>query len=165
MSKSSDRRLAGSRQAAKYLNNQVNKDIAKGAITPIKTVSTTNTNSKSCKTVLRTGGGKSWEDSTLLEWDPSHFRLFVGNLGDDANDALLAESFRYPSVTKVKVPVDKLGKNKGYGFVAFSDAEDYFNAFKEMNGKYVGLHPIQLKRAETKVTAGKVSKTTKNKRR
>lgn len=89
----------------------------------------------------------------LAEWDPKHFRLFVGNLGSDANDQLLESAFRkYPSMSKVKVPMDaRLGKNKGYGFVAFASADDYLQAFKEMNGKYIGLHPVQLKRAETKI--------------
>lgn len=97
--------------------------------------------------------GKKWEDETLQEWDPKHFRLFVGNLGTDANDQLLVEAFdRYPSFVKARVPMDKkTGKNKGYGFVAFSSADCYLRAFKEMNGKYVGQHPVQLKRAQTSV--------------
>lgn len=32
------------------------------------------------KTVIRKGGGQTWEDSTLLEWDPTQFRIMVGNL-------------------------------------------------------------------------------------
>jgi hypothetical protein len=32
------------------------------------------------KTVIREGGGKQWEDETLLEWNPLHPRLFIGNL-------------------------------------------------------------------------------------
>lgn len=40
---------------------------------------------------------------------------------------------------------------KGYGFVAFRDPEDYFRAWKEMNGKYIGNHPVQLKKATTDV--------------
>lgn len=109
--------------------------------------------SKPSKTVRRSANGKSWKDDTLVEWDPNHFRLFVGNLGPDANDQLLVEAFeKYPSFVKARVPRDKrTDKNKGYGFVAFSSAEDYLRAFKEMNGKYVGLHPVQLKRAETQV--------------
>lgn len=83
------------------------------------------------------------------DWNPAHFRLFVGNLGPDATDETLAAAFSaYASVSKVSVPRDKSGENKGYGFVAFSDSKDYLKAFKEMNGKYVGLRPVQLKRAE-----------------
>lgn len=111
----------------------------------------------STKTVRRSANGKSWEDDTLVEWDPNHFRLFVGNLGPDANDQLLVDAFgKYPSFVKARVPRDKRAdKNKGYGFVAFASADDYLRAFKEMNGKYVGLHPVQLKRAETQVKARK----------
>lgn len=85
-----------------------------------------------------------------LDWNPAHFRLFVGNLGPDANDVLLATAFGpFSSVSKVNVPVDRItGKNKGYGFVAFSDADDYLQAFQKMNGAYIGQHPVQLKRAE-----------------
>ncbi|KAK9245757.1 hypothetical protein V1506DRAFT_229388 [Lipomyces tetrasporus] len=107
-------------------------------------------------TVVRHGGGKQWEDPSLLEWDPSHFRLFVGNLGGDVSDDVLHKSFsNYPSVSKARVIRDKsqAGKSRGYGFVAFKDPEDYFRAFKEMNGKYIGSHPILLRKAQTEIKA------------
>lgn len=156
-SKSSDRRMAGDRQASSYLHNAIVK-------TDIRNTDTTRIvsnlhlkNTGNNKTVKRRVGDKSWEDQTLLEWDPKHFRLFVGNLGPDANDQLLHSAFlKYASMSKVKVPVDtKSGKNKGFGFVAFADANDYFQAFKDMNGKYIGQHPVQLKRAETQIKATK----------
>lgn len=86
-------------------------------------------------------------------WNPKHFRLFVGNLGPEATDEILLNAFsKYESLSKVNVPVDpKTKKNKGFGFVAFASADDYLKAFKEMNGKYVGQRPVQLKRAESKV--------------
>ena len=40
---------------------------------------------------------------------------------------------------------------RGYGFVAFRDPEDYFKAFKQMNNKYIGNHPVQLRKATTDV--------------
>ena len=84
--------------------------------------------------------------------NPKHFRLFVGNLGPDASDGVLAAAFAaYVSVSTVHVPVDpKTGQNRGYGFVAFARPDDYLRAFKEMNGQYVGLRPVQLKRAAGK---------------
>lgn len=84
--------------------------------------------------------------------NPKHFRLFVGNLGADASDAILSAAFsKYTSLSYVKVPMDPRTKeNKGFGFVAFALSDDYLKAFKEMNGKYVGLRPVQLKRAEGK---------------
>lgn len=84
--------------------------------------------------------------------NPKHFRLFVGNLGPDTTESTLSGAFgKYPSISYVKVPMDpKTKENKGFGFVAFASADDYLKAFKEMNGKYVGLRPVQLKRAEGK---------------
>lgn len=85
------------------------------------------------------------------KWDPKHFRLFVGNLGPDANDELLTAAFsKYPLMSKARVPTGKDGANKGYGFVAFADSNDYLRAFKEMNNKFVGQRPVMLKRAESK---------------
>ena len=150
--KSSDRRLAGGRQPANYLHNAILNQPSN--ITNILPKSNASQHtSETQKTVKRTGGGKSWEDSSLLEWNPKHFRLFVGNLGTDATDELLANAFaKYKTLSKVKVPMDKkTGKNKGYGFVAFESPDDYFQAFKDMNGKYIGQHPVQLKRAETNI--------------
>lgn len=158
-SKSSDRRVAGGRKPVSYLHSVIS-----GAVAALPTqISSTNihqVHNDESKTVKRTSGSKSWEDSSLLEWNPKHFRLFVGNLGDDANDSLLFNSFKkYQTISKVKVPIDKkTGKNKGYGFVAFESSDDYFKAFKEMNGKYIGQHPVQLKRAETNIKATKKHK-------
>lgn len=162
--KSSDRRLAGGRRPDNYLHNAivgpsaaVGTKSSKPSYGGTSSGTSSNRSVSSEKTVKRQGGGKSWEDSSLLEWDPKHFRLFVGNLGEDANDELLATAFgRFPTMRKAKVPVDnRSGKNKGYGFVAFESAEDYFQAFKEMNGKYIGQHPVHLKRAETQIKSTK----------
>ncbi|ANB13455.1 Nam8p [Sugiyamaella lignohabitans] len=122
-----------------------------------------NESAKSRVTVKRTGGGKTWEDSSLLEWDPTHFRLFVGNLSPGVTDSNLIQGFKkYPTMSKCKVVMDhRTGKNKGYGFVAFKDADDYFRAFKEMNGKYIGLRPIQLRRANTELQPTKVKARSK----
>ncbi|KAL4895381.1 hypothetical protein BDV59DRAFT_200036 [Aspergillus ambiguus] len=105
------------------------------------------------KTVVRSGGGQTWTDSTLLEWDPAHFRLFVGNLaGEVTDDSLLKAFTKYSSVQKARVIRDKrTQKSKGFGFVSFSDGDDYFKAAREMQGKYIGSHPVQLRRATTEV--------------
>ncbi|EEH47560.1 uncharacterized protein PADG_03644 [Paracoccidioides brasiliensis Pb18] len=112
-----------------------------------------NTPIEPAKTVIRSGGGQSWTDSTLLEWDPAHFRLFVGNLaGEVTDDSLLKAFSKYPSVQKARVIRDKrTEKSKGYGFVSFSDGEDYFRAAREMQGKYIGSHPVLLRRAMTEI--------------
>lgn len=99
-------------------------------------------------TVLRRAAGKLWEDQTLLEWDPAHKRLFVGDLGNDVSDETLAAAFdRFPSFAKAKVIRKPDGKGKGYGFVAFADPEDFLKAWKEVDGKYIGSRPCRLKKA------------------
>ncbi|KFY35882.1 hypothetical protein V495_07973, partial [Pseudogymnoascus sp. VKM F-4514 (FW-929)] len=59
-------------------------------------------------TVVRSGGGTQWTDSSLLEWDPAHFRIFVGNLAGEVTDESLLKAFaRWPSVQKARVVRDK----------------------------------------------------------
>ena len=61
---------------------------------------------------------------------------------------------KYPSVVKARVVRDKRStKSKSYGFVSFSDTDDYFRAAKEMQGKYIGSHPVLIKRATSEVKA------------
>ena len=105
------------------------------------------------KTVQRSGGGKTWSDSSLVEWDPAHFRLFVGNLaGEVTDDSLLKAFSKYPSVQKARVVRDKrTTKSRGYGFVSFSDGDEYFQAARDMQGKYIGSHPVLLRRSTTEV--------------
>lgn len=95
------------------------------------------------KTVLRKGGGEVWEDQTLLEWDPAHFRLFVGDLDPALSDELFEGAFRgggkYASFVKAKIIREKhTNKGKGFGFVSYSDPEDFLKAWKDLNGKYIG---------------------------
>lgn len=102
------------------------------------------------ETVLRKAAGKVWEDPTLLEWDPTHKRLFIGDLGNDVTDEVLTAAFqKYASFSKARVVRGKGAgaKSKGYGFVAFADPEDFLKAWKEMDGKYVGSRPIRIKKA------------------
>ncbi|CAG8942637.1 unnamed protein product [Penicillium salamii] len=108
---------------------------------------------ESQKTVVRSGGGQTWNDDTLLEWDPAHFRLFVGNLAGEVTDESLLKAFsRYTSVQKARVIREKrTQKSKGFGFISFSNGDDYFAAGREMQGKYIGSHPILLRRANTEV--------------
>lgn len=116
---------------------------------------------KARTTVLRKGGGQIWEDQSLMEWDPSqstlqfqssetytddgillagHFRLFIGDLDPALSDDQFRQAFsgvRYPSFVKSKIVRDKYtNKGKGYGFVSYSDPEDFLKAWKEMNGQF-----------------------------
>ncbi|OAV99071.1 hypothetical protein PTTG_02395 [Puccinia triticina 1-1 BBBD Race 1] len=108
---------------------------------------------KARTTVIRKAGGEVWEDQTLMEWDPAHFRLFVGDLAPEVSDDGLAAAFsKWSSFVKARVVRDKVTtKSKGYGFVSYKDPEDFMKAWKEMNGKYVGSRPIKISKATTKV--------------
>ncbi|KAL7099069.1 hypothetical protein ACP275_09G059000 [Erythranthe tilingii] len=104
------------------------------------------------KPIPRKAAGKTWVDPTLAEWPENDYRLFCGNLGNEVNDDILSKAFsRYPFFNRAKVVREKrLGKTKGYGFVSFSNQADLVAALKEMNGKYVGNRPIQLKKSDWK---------------
>ncbi|KAI9172160.1 RNA-binding protein [Paramyrothecium foliicola] len=124
-----------------------------GADLPKPEAALANANPEKKKTVVREGGGKKWTDDSLLEWDPSHLRLFVGNLAGETTDESLLKAFsRWKSVQKARVIRDKrTTKSKGFGFVSFSDADDFFQAAKEMNGKYIQSHPVVIRKANTEI--------------
>ncbi|KAF6005971.1 hypothetical protein HII12_005194 [Brettanomyces bruxellensis] len=89
--------------------------------------------------------GKIWYDRTLADWNPSHFRLFVGNIGEDVTEKLLVETFiKYGSLSKVKIPRDTHLYRLLIPMIIY-------DATKEMNGKYVGNKPIVLQRAKTEL--------------
>lgn len=104
-------------------------------------------------TVIKSGPDGVYEDPTLLEWDPAHKRLFVGDLGNDVTDAVLSQAFqKYASFSRARVVRKKHdNKSRGYGFVAFANPEDYLKAWKEMNGKYIGSRPCRLKAADSHI--------------
>ncbi|XP_037797765.1 RNA-binding protein 42-like [Penaeus monodon] len=111
-----------------------------------------NPNHRKPKKMLRCAGGQIWEDQSLTDWDPDDFRIFCGDLGNDVTDELLTRYFsHFASFVKAKVVRDKrTNKSKGYGFISFSDPQDYIRAMKEMNGKYVGSRPIKLRKSTWK---------------
>jgi hypothetical protein len=101
-------------------------------------------------TVIRKGGGQTWQDNTLLEWDPTQFRIMVGNLAGEVTDDSLAKAFAAYGVSKARVVRDKrTTKSKGFGFVSFTDGEQGFKAAREMAGKYIGSHPVTIQRSKT----------------
>ncbi|USW56166.1 Putative RNA recognition motif domain, nucleotide-binding alpha-beta plait domain superfamily [Septoria linicola] len=103
-------------------------------------------------TVVRKGGGETWEDKSLLEWDPNKFRIMVGNLAGEVTDDSLAKAFASYGVSKARVVRDKrTTKSKGFGFVEFEEGELGFKAAREMSGKYIGSHPVTIQRSKTDV--------------
>uniref|UniRef100_A0A1B6D0Z3 RNA-binding protein 42 n=1 Tax=Clastoptera arizonana TaxID=38151 RepID=A0A1B6D0Z3_9HEMI len=107
---------------------------------------------KKNKKMIRTAGGQTWEDSSLMEWEDDDFRLFCGDLGNDVTDEVLTRAFsKYNSFLKARVVRDKrTNKTKGFGFVSFKDPQDFIRATKEMNGRYVGSRPIKLRKSSWK---------------
>ncbi|ORX38324.1 hypothetical protein BD324DRAFT_641541 [Kockovaella imperatae] len=101
------------------------------------------------ETVIRKGNGRTWEDPTLIDWDPKWFRLFVGDVSNDVSERTLDEAFnKYPSYCKSKVVRDRLSLKAKYGFIAFKDPEDFLRAWKENDGKYIGNRPIKLSKVK-----------------
>ncbi len=101
---------------------------------------------------MRKSAGEIWEDPTLEEWPENDFRIFCGDLGNEVTDEILSNAFRkYSSFQKGRVIRDKrTGKSRGYGFISFSNTDDYIKVMREMDGKYVGNRPIRLKRSTWK---------------
>ncbi|XP_049847861.1 RNA-binding protein 42-like [Schistocerca gregaria] len=97
------------------------------------------------RTVYRKAGGKIWQDPSLLDWPEGDFRIFVGNLGNEVDDATLQKAFsKYPTLAKWRVIRDPYQNTKGFGFVSFLDPHDGVKALKEMNGRYIGQRPCKL---------------------
>ena len=73
--------------------------------------------------------------------------IYVGNLSNNISDNELYDFFksRYPSVISASIISDD-GISRGYGFVHFTDEEEYKNCLKEMNGKYINNDKIEVKK-------------------
>merc|ERR1712113_828485 len=101
---------------------------------------------------LRRCAGKTWNDHTLDEWPKDGYRFFVGDLGNECTDEILATAFKkFNSFQKAKIITDKKnGKSRGYGFVQVGHADDALRCLKEMNRKYVGNRPITVIRSRWK---------------
>ncbi|KAG5676026.1 hypothetical protein PVAND_005881 [Polypedilum vanderplanki] len=101
---------------------------------------------------IRQAGGMIWEDPSLADWPDDDFRIFCGDLGNDVNDELLKRTFsKFPSFQRAKVIRDKkTNKSRGYGFISFKNPEDFINAIKEFDGRYVGSRPIKLRKSTWK---------------
>ena len=101
------------------------------------------------KAVPRMMGGETWFDPTLGAWPANDFRIFVGNLGQEVTDEVLAGAFaRFPNFAMARVVRDKrLSKSRGFGFASFLDASDGAAALRSMDGQYVGNRPCTLRKS------------------
>lgn len=108
---------------------------------------------KKSKAIKRSAAGKTWTDETLADFPENDFRLFVGNLPKDINDAKLAEVFssKYSSFVMARVIYDKTSQtSKGYGFVSLLDARECARAIREMDQSWLGSRPIKVKFSDWK---------------
>jgi RNA recognition motif-containing protein len=61
-------------------------------------------NGEKKKSIKRKLGEDTWEDKSLAEWPENDFRIFVGNLGKEVTDEMLAKTFaHFKSFNKAKV--------------------------------------------------------------
>lgn len=99
--------------------------------------------------IVRQAAGEKWVDPTLIEWPENDYRIFVGNLGPEVNDTMLATAFQhYSSFTMAKVVREKWkNKSRGYGFVSFQDPLEGGKVLREMDKKYIGNRPCNLKKS------------------
>ena len=121
---------------------------------------------KKSKAIKRSAAGKSWTDETLADFPENDFRLFVGNLPKDVNDAKLAEVFssKYSSFVMARIIYDKTTQtSKGYGFVSLLDARECARAIREMDQSWLGSRPIKVKFSDWKDRDAK--EVQKNKRK
>lgn len=101
-------------------------------------------------------GGEAWYDPKLAEWPENDFRIFVGDVGADVDDAQLAAAFsKFPSFAMARVVRDRrTGKNRGYGFASFTDPADGAAALRAMDGKHIGQRPVRLRKSTWEERSG-----------
>jgi len=109
-------------------------------------------NNNGIKKMYRKAATDQWEDNSLADWPEDDYRIFIGDLGNEVSDEVLIRHFaKYGSFQKARVIRDKkTGKSRGYGFVSFGDPNDFANAVKDMNGKYIGNRPCKIKMSRWK---------------
>ena len=112
-------------------------------------------NPKQYRKIYRKAGEEEWIDKTLEEWDDNDFRIFIGNLNRDVTEDNLKHAFKkYTSIQKIKIVSDKKSESsKGFGFISFLSSDEYLQAFREMNGTYIGTQPIVMKKSNWKKKA------------
>ena len=103
--------------------------------------------------VKRSAAGKTWTDTTLADFPENDFRLFVGNLPKEINEAKLTEVFssKYSSFVMARIVYDKTtNASKGYGFVSLLDGRECARAIREMDQSWLGNRPIKVKLSDWK---------------
>lgn len=74
------------------------------------------------------------------------FKIFVGGLGSDITEKQLKEIFeQYPSFIGCEVIRDKYSQTLKYGFLSFSEYDDYATVFKDFKARKFGIGHFILK--------------------
>ncbi|OMJ95152.1 hypothetical protein SteCoe_1526 [Stentor coeruleus] len=107
---------------------------------------------KKHRKIYRKFGDEKWVDNSLEEWDDNDYRVFIGNLAVEVNEDSIRNAFRkFLSIQKIKIIRDKKSnRSKGFGFISFLNPDEYLQAFREMNGKFIGSQPITMKKSDWK---------------
>lgn len=92
-------------------------------------------------------------EKALGEKNKLYTNVYVKNFGDELTDDTLREMFeKYGKITSHKVMSKDDGKSRGFGFVAYENAEAAEKAVKALNGKELGDGKIlYVGRAQKKV--------------
>jgi cold-inducible RNA-binding protein len=79
-------------------------------------------------------------------------KLYVGNIGPDANEENLEALFSmFGTVEKAYIITDReTGKSKGFGFVVMSNDADAQAAIAALNGKDCGGYTVKVSEAKGK---------------
>lgn len=78
-------------------------------------------------------------EKALGEKNKLYTNVYVKNFGDELTDETLRDMFeKYGKITSHKVMSKDDGKSRGFGFVAFENAEAAETAVKALNGKELG---------------------------
>lgn len=92
-------------------------------------------------------------EKVLGEKNKLYTNVYVKNFGDELNDETLRDMFeKFGKITSHKVMSKDDGKSRGFGFVAFENADAAENAVKALNGKELGDGKVlYVGRAQKKV--------------
>lgn len=79
-------------------------------------------------------------------------KLFVKNISDEVNEALLESIFRqFGDVLNTKIVYDRITwESKGFGFVEFRKKEDALKAIEALNGRDLVGKPLIVSEAVDK---------------
>eukprot|EP01132_Coremiostelium_polycephalum_P001469 gene1469-1852_t len=71
--------------------------------------------------------------------------LYINNIDESVDKELIKEEFsKYGNIQKIKIIQDENGKNKGYGFIYYSESQEATKAIESLNGFTFGSKQITV---------------------